>query len=201
MDNSKHGADRSAPRRQSTMGWLEYVIGGAAVLVSAISLQVGVSANQTQEKLLAASTWPYLQYGTGNRLGDGSSSITLGLENAGVGPARVHSVQVIYDGQPRADARALLDACCGTAGKPLVTITSSAARVFSAGQEVTFLRVDEAAADPAAWASFNQERFKVQVRACYCSVLKDCWVFDSLQAEPAPVATCPLLPEDSLWHG
>ena len=32
------------------MGWLEYVIGGAAVLISAISLQVAVNANRTQER-------------------------------------------------------------------------------------------------------------------------------------------------------
>ena len=38
----------------------DLMIGAAAVLISAVSLGLAISANRTQERLLAASTWPFL---------------------------------------------------------------------------------------------------------------------------------------------
>lgn len=183
------------------MGWLEYVIGGAAVAISAISLWVALSANQTQERLLAASTWPYVQYGTGNRLPEDVSSITFNLHNAGVGPARIKTVQVLYDGEPMPDAAALLKACCGAGGERVLTVTSHPERVLVAGEEMTFLRYDETTADPAVWTALNRERFGVQLRACYCSVLGDCWMLDSEATDPQPVAACPAVPAEQRYRG
>jgi hypothetical protein len=180
--------DRKPARRPSTMGWLEYVIGGSAVLISAISLQVALNANQTQERLLAASTWPHVQYGTGNRLDDGTSSITFNLYNAGVGPARIQSMQLLYGGQPMPDAATLLRACCAASGTDITTVTSHPERVLVPGEEVVFLRYDAASADPAVWQTLNRERFAVQVRACFCSVLDDCWMVAPDLGEPQPVA-------------
>jgi hypothetical protein len=183
------------------MGALEYIIGGAAVLISAISLALAISANRTQERLLAASTWPFLQFSTGNRADDGSSAINLNLHNAGVGPARVRTVQIEYSGQYQSGARSLLDACCGASGKSVKTITSGPEKVLTAGEVITFLRFDEADSDPAIWRALNTERFKIRVTACYCSALGDCWLFDSTQADPKPTTTCPLVDPDFRWHG
>ncbi|MBP6626402.1 MAG: hypothetical protein KA187_03195 [Arenimonas sp.] len=180
---------------------MEYLIGGAAVLISAISLQVAVNANRTQEKLLAASTWPHVQYGTGNRLEDGTDSITLSLQNAGVGPARLHWVRVSYLGKPQSDAAALLDACCGPSELPRPTITTSTERVLTPGAELTFFRYDLKTDPAGTWPVLNDARFDVRVQACYCSVLEDCWTLDSEGGEPAPVAACPAVPETERWHG
>lgn len=87
---------------------LEILIGAAAVLISLASLGLTISANRTQERLLAASTWPYLVFGTGNRMEDGTSAISMTLHNGGVGPARLAWLQVSYEGQPRFDAASLL---------------------------------------------------------------------------------------------
>ena len=37
----------------------------------------------------------------------------------------------------------------------------------------------------------NDERWKVVVRTCYCSIFDDCWVFDSRRNRPDPVKACP----------
>ena len=183
------------------MGALEYIIGGAAVLISAISLALAISANRTQERLLAASTWPFLQFTTGNRGDDGKSAIHLNMQNAGVGPARIRVVQLEYSGKYQADARSLLNACCGANGKGVTTITSGAEKVIGAGEVITLLRFDEADSDPAIWQAFNKERFKIRVAACYCSVLGECWLMDSMQSEAQPLSACPLVDEASRWHG
>jgi len=48
--------------------------------------------------------------------------------------------------------------------------------------------------DPAN-ASFRErldaQRGKIAVRFCYCSVLDECWMFDSAGDDRAPVAACP----------
>jgi hypothetical protein len=51
------------------------------------------------------------------------------------------------------------------------------------------------------WRRFNRERFKIEVHACYCSVLDDCWNFDSSRMDPEPVASCPQLSVDEEWSG
>ncbi len=192
---------RGPARPSSTMGWLEYVIGGTAVLISAISLFVAVNANRTQERMMAASTWPYVQYGTGNRLPDDESSITFNLNNAGVGPARIKSVQLLYDERPMADAATLLKACCGATGDRVLTVTSHPERVLVAGEEMTFLRYDEKTADPAVWAALNRKRFAVRLLTCYCSVLDDCWMRDSHRDDPQAVAACPAVPAEQRFRG
>ena len=201
MNESQQQTSHPKPPRHPTIGWMEYVIGGTAVLISAISLQVAVSSNTTQERLLAASTWPYVQYGTGNRLDDGANSITLNLHNAGVGPARIRSVQVFYDGVARAGAGALLKACCEAQGEVRMVVTSDPQRVITAGEEITFMRYDQATANPALWDLLNQRRRDFRVVACYCSVLDDCWTYDSALVEPTPIKQCPAIPEAERWRG
>ena len=189
----------SAPATRSRNA--DIMIGVAAVLISAISLALAISANHTQERLLAASTWPFLQYGTGNRTEEGESVITMSLYNGGIGPARIHSIQVLYENQFQVDAARLLQSCCNPNAKPLSTVTSAGAGVLAADSKATFLHVSEKDNDPEVWTNFNQERFKVRVLVCYCSVLKDCWTFDSTQSEPAPIDRCPVIPDSALWHG
>jgi hypothetical protein len=181
----------------------DLLIGLGAVLISAVSLIVAVSSNRTEERLLAASTWPYVQYGTSNRGDDGSDLISLTIDNSGVGPARIKTFEVVYDGKPQPDAMALLKTCCGGAGKQLTTVTSSTEGVLKAGEASHFLRFPTKDNPPEVWQQFNKERFKVSVRACYCSVLGDCWTIDSakVDADPASVEVCPALPRETRWHG
>lgn len=186
--------------RAARMGWLDYLLGGAAVLISAISLQVAVSANRTQERMMAASTWPFVQYGTGNRLDDGASAITFNLHNAGIGPARIHTVQVYYQDAAQPDAGALLRACCQASGD-LITITSNPERVLVPGEEVSFLRYDQASADAAVWSALNRERFAVRLKVCYCSVLEDCWMLDTSAGDPKPTRQCPTIPKAERFQG
>ncbi len=181
----------------------DLIIGFGAVLLSAISLAVAVSSNRTQERLLAASTWPYVQYGTSNRGDDGGDQISLTVENSGVGPTRVKTFEVFYDGKPQPDSMTLLSSCCGGANKPLVTVTSSTEGVMKAGEVVNFLRFTAKDNPTEVWQAFNKERFKVSVRVCYCSVLGDCWTMDSTkpEAEPESMAMCPAVERERRWHG
>jgi hydroxyethylthiazole kinase-like sugar kinase family protein len=54
--------DKPSARRDSRL--FEFVVGAGVLLISLISLFVAVSANGTQERMLAASVWPSLMFGT-----------------------------------------------------------------------------------------------------------------------------------------
>lgn len=179
-----------------------YLASAFAIGVSMISLSVAISSNRTQERLLAASVWPALEYGTGNRDDEGKDVISMTVGNSGVGPARLRSFQVLHDGRPAPNAASLLNQCCGLGSEPAFTVTSGTrARVLKAGDELKFLRVPRENNKPEVWDRFNRERFKTRVLACYCSVLDACWVMDSDQAEPTPVAACPDVPDQQAWSG
>jgi hypothetical protein len=176
---------------------VELLIGFCVVLISVVSLFVAASANRTQERLLAASVWPNLQFATGNADRDGKPAITFDLVSRGVGPARVRWVEITYDGHRVDDSAQLLDRCCArekrASGRPVVTTTSGIhPRVVGPDEWITFFRMPREGNDPAAWSALERGLPKIVMRACYCSVLDACWMLDSRESEPKPAARCPV---------
>jgi hypothetical protein len=183
----------------------ELFIGACVVLISLVSLFVAVSANRTQERLLAASTWPNLQYSSSNAGGDGTRAISFNLLNNGVGPARIRSFDLRYHGKSMRNSSELLRECClrdASQTAPTTTVSTVRRRVLAPNEEVTFLRVPLQASTEATWQVLNREAFNVQLRVCYCSVLDDCWMLDTGKPEPEPesVKACPATPAGSGWE-
>jgi len=175
---------------------------GLAILVSLISLGVAVSSNRTQERLLAASAWPALELETGNRGDDGSHEITLVLGNNGVGPARLRGVQLFYKGEFIGDSRQLMQRCCAPVNSPVSDVTSGTrGRVLKAGDRVELLTLPRTGNDEEMWKRLDRARVDVTARACYCSVLDDCWIFESTRMDPELARSCPALPVDEEWSG
>lgn len=194
---------RRAPVRRRTF---EFVVGACAIVVSIVSLFVAISANRTQERMLAASVWPSMIFGSSNvSRDDGSPEIALDLLNRGTGPARVRWAELTYRGKPIATSGQLLDACCG--GMPAMREDSYPIigsgiqnRVFGAEEWVSFLRMPASRVPADTFDAFDRERHHVRLRACYCSVLDDCWLLDSDLEEPRPVRACPATPPVR-WRG
>jgi hypothetical protein len=183
-------------------GSQRYLASAFAIVVSLITLWVALSSNHTQERMLAASTWPTLEYGTGNRDDEGHDVISLEIGNNGVGPARLRGVQVYYQGQLVHDSVDLLKRCCELGESPVQTVTSGTrGRVLKAGDRIQFMRLPLANNSADVWRRFNTERFKVEVRGCYCSVLDDCWSFDSNRTDTDLVRSCPALSVHEEWTG
>ena len=178
---------------------VEVMLGAAAVLISAISVAVAISANKTQERLLAASTWPNLSFGTSNLNDALEQEISFELSNSGVGPARVRWSQLRYKDKEFTDFNALLAACCKRPAEQepqsVSTITSSINPVLKAGETVKILRLRKQGNPDWLWQQANIERNQVSIKVCYCSVLDTCWMFDSnaIPADPPEVKACPRL--------
>ncbi|WP_162312698.1 hypothetical protein [Pseudoxanthomonas yeongjuensis] len=179
----------------------ELLIGAGVLLISAVSVFVAYSANRTQERMLAASVWPSLVFGTSDLAQDGSPQLSIDLLNRGVGPARVRWAEVLYAGKPVAGPSALLAACCGDQDTtPDASIVSSAIqrRVIGADEWIQAMRVPPSSTSPAVYAALTRSLPGVGMRLCYCSVLDECWLLDSKHDEPEPVRDCKAAPA-VLW--
>jgi hypothetical protein len=198
-----------------------------ALFVSVVSLVVaflhGHALEQMAEanaKLVQANSWPFLQYVTANHDDAGDLVITLGVHNAGVGPAKIESFEVLWNGQPVRNNVELLQRCCGLDPAKLTTdkavsldghsehavaaarlasrssiandfMSASEKGVMEAHQQSNFLVLPLTPQTAPVWDKLNDARLQVQTRACYCSVFDECWVSDLRTLDAEDVKRCP----------
>ena len=80
--------------------WLDLTLALSAMFVSVVSLAVAVHHGNAMDRLVAANSWPFLMYSTSNKDAQGQRFISLNIENVGVGPARVQTFEVWWQGEP-----------------------------------------------------------------------------------------------------
>jgi hypothetical protein len=180
--------------------WLDIGLALSALFVSCVSLYVAVEHGHTMAKLVESNSYPNVDFATGNMddLQDGKGnrpSVSFTLINSGVGPARLRSIELSYQGHAARDLNSLLSACCSDAGVAYPKISYNYAGdvrgvMIPAGKSVQLFSWPEAAADPR-WARFEKARGEVVVSACYCSVFDECFARDSRHYDPRRVKECP----------
>ena len=177
-----------------------------AVLISGVSIWIAFGANSVQERMLAANVWPHLSFITDNQRGD-KRSIQLTIGNSGTGPLLLEVFNVTYANQPIHNSDEMLTNCCGSPEQRVHTSSEPAAgRVIRPGETIDIMTLPEESANDAVWKKFNRERYKVQVQACYCSVLKDCWKIDATDPQVGrehveSVRKCPDMDVTQMWKG
>src|SRR5664279_4777401 len=145
-----------------------------AVFISVVSVAIALNGNRTQERLLAASVWPYLSFGTGNTSDDGHKVIVFSITNSGNGPARIREFSAVFDQQHATSAYDLMVRCCAL--KPKIAITSPVVgRVLRPGEELKLLQVPFSDDIADGWQLLDKKRFAMIFSACYCSTLNECW--------------------------
>ena len=198
------GDEVHAHAHKTGHGWIDMVIAVSAITISVISLFVAVAHGRTEEKLVAANSWPFLVFKSSqNGLVAGSRTVVLGLQNSGVGPARVQSVEIMLDGRPVHTFDELMSRCCGLSPKPPLEqlalglqTRNDVVGVLPAREGVSFLAWREGGRDPDVWNRLNAARHRLTFKACYCSVLDECWTSDlTPTAKPRPVAQCEASPD------
>lgn len=183
--------------------WLDVLLAGSAILISAISLFLAVQHGHAMEKMVEenskmvkASTWPFVTIADSNGDEQGNKLYKMVILNNGVGPARVHTIDLFYKGQPVADMFALTKAVAADAGiaKPGVAVSNTGG-VIPARQSVAILTVQQPTSSPELIAAFSgPARAKIDVSVCYCSIFDECWTVDTRSADgqPRDVKACPL---------
>jgi hypothetical protein len=184
------------------------LLGVAALFVSAISLWIGIRTEQANERLVAASSWPYLYVESSNAEPNGGKIIHMDVVNAGVGPAKAETFEVFWNGRAWPSADALMQACCGYRPfNPSIDLGSRRTEMIEGGVQGTVIRAGETRNfvtvplgpdNKDVWYQLNHARQTMSYRICYCSVFDECWIgnFGGIsplagQLRPKPVKTCP----------
>lgn len=182
--------------------WVELLLGAAALLVSAVSLWVAIGTEQANRQMVAAASWPLLQGDTADLPEKGVPVISFVLINGGVGPAKLKTLEVWWQGRAFSGAVPLLEACCGfrpfagppamrTIGRTLMTTGGVRNAVILAGEHRSFLHMPLGSDNSAVWQKLDAARRELRFRACYCSVFDECWVSNLQDLEPQRVDKCP----------
>ena len=182
--------------------WIDLTIAVAAIVLSLISLAVAIGNARTQEKMVAATSWPLLQYSTSNISDDGAPIIVMEVVNEGSGPALLKHVSVTHRGKAVENSRVLLQRCCGMTMEkwqearrvdPSIALVTSSVRdrVIRPGERIRFLRMDRRDAIERTWTGLELARRELTFEACYCSLFEECWLSDLETLTPRRVRSCP----------
>ncbi|MGL6289861.1 MAG: hypothetical protein ACRC2H_04150 [Silanimonas sp.] len=188
-----------ATRPRRDMRYINVLASLLAVFVSLVSLWLAWSSNRTQERMLAASSWPYLRFGHGNLADDGAPVIQVSVSNGGSGPAVLHWVRFKGGGALLGDVDAVFE-WASPGARDLTSWSSGTTGVaLSPGDQIYALQFHRTDANLATWDALNAARWRIEADGCYCSIIGDCWTFTG-DGQPQPVAACPAPPEGA-WRG
>jgi hypothetical protein len=194
--------DRSQAERTSINRSLVRALLRSEVLVALPTLVISIALAyfsfiqaDASRKMQESGTWPYISYGTSNSSPEGKDEISFNLSNDGVGPARLKEMEFLYKGKPMRNPVDFLRACCAAAARAVsknLTYTSGDINgVLRPGEQRRFIGFSKTDANAPLWNQLNDERWKVVIRSCYCSIFGECWVLDSQKEDPDEVKACP----------
>lgn len=189
--------------------WLDMLVAFSALLISSASIFVAYQSNQSMERLTRASSWPFLQIGSGNSSDEGEPQITFAVSNVGTGPARVYDFDMRVDGRPMPPGGHLLTrlllACCEAefnaaaerAGSPAAAFGQEmsapvAERFLAPNGEIKPLLWQRTEQNRELWTALDRARQSGRITSsvCYCSVFDECWVAHSNSFPPEEVNSC-----------
>ena len=170
--------------------WLDLTLGISAMFMSVISLIVAVEHGRTMgrmadanARMVEANAWPFVIFETHNVDEHGNGDVRLLLTNEGIGPARVETFELWWNGIPMSAPGELMRACCrptaaeSQQGKATSTgVGIVAPRILRAGEHVDFFNMPASPQNVDLFSKFDVERHKITTRVCYCSVFEECWV-------------------------
>jgi hypothetical protein len=198
-----------AEPRKSGHRLLDLSIAISAIVISLVSLTVGIHHGRVQQELVAANSWPFLTWRPSTDLGGGHPTFSMAILNSGVGPAVLEKLVVRYKGEPVRGWLELLQACCGVSRSITpnelqnIGFESGGApkSIIRANESVLLLRLGRLPERPEIWERLSAARLELTFEACYCSILGDCWDSDLQSLHPSPVEQCTATPDDYVEVG
>lgn len=199
MDAETHPERRARKKRHK---WLDMSVALSALFVSVVSLGVAMRMAEANARLVSASSWPFLSYGPGTDSINGAQKIHMKVVNAGVGPAKIESAELVWKGVAYRSDLDFLKSCCGFEGSEKDFDSDLLPNeVLRAGERISFLEFAQSTR-PSVFAALQQAMLSrdLQLNVCYCSIFDECWKEDltTLSLKPRSVQACvaPKVPFD-----
>lgn len=207
MSNSSSEQDKNTKDQQGfTSQKLNFTLAICAILISAASFYATYLQASAAEKQVKAMTLPLIQFITGNASEDSNESIlAFNIHNGGVGPALIKSMRFSYQNQKYQNFNHFLQACCSeefTAYKKIMdqgvardeglfTTRKIVNTILPSQESNAFYQLYLGEKSKEFWHKLNNERFKLDVEICYCSLLDECYITEE-NSVVKPIATCPV---------
>jgi len=173
------------------------VLASSALVLSVASIIISIQNESNMRRLVTANSWPYIGLSHGNER-NGEAIIHFDVRNAGVGPATLEKLVVIYDGKAVRTASELLERCCASAGGldaiHRLSMNVVENQVFSPREETAFFSLRKSDTEGTIWDKLNVERLKIGMSACYSSVFGEHWITSIARPKPVSVKSCEALP-------
>lgn len=169
---------------------IDLLIALFAVAISAIAAAAAAYQTYVVNKQFSATVWPYLAFDTVYDV----DHLTFAIENDGLGPAIVRSASLQIDGRSSGkwdDVIKRLPVRHGAhVGGSLVSISNG--EVIRAGDTKTVLDL-HGPLPPSPVLSAFEQRHRISINLCYCSLLEQCWTvhFLTKDSNPHAVSGCP----------
>jgi len=192
--------------------WLDIIAGVSVVFISVMSLVVSIEHGKTMErlveqneKMVAGSTIPFLTF-TGSELDAVTyePATRLILKNGGVGPAVIGWFEIRYKGVAYGKLGPLLKACCKAdlpkddKSRRAIVYSNVSQTILPARESVDVIQMRPEAGRAASMA-LDRARQDLTARACYCSVLDECWITDFDTVRPQKVKDCAVPKNMAIW--
>jgi len=191
--------------------WAESALAIGAVVIAAVSLWVAWDSVRTNRELVASASWPFVQFTASVPPAAQPRYVSLILSNDGIGPAKIESFELFWQGHPQRSPWQLLQTCCaqgqtgaGQAGSlealrhdPELEASTDSGIVLRAGESRAILTYTHDDANSAIWdALANGYTGNISVRYCFCSAFNECWLVSARMGKqrnlnPPRVRYCP----------
>ena len=179
----------AARRRPPLVSLLAIVLSVCALLVSVFE----VSAIRDEVRF---QVWPFVSVGTGYS----SDGYRIGIQNKGVGPAKIRRIEFFWDGEPIASEQRsdvfneLVRRAVGDEAAfdySVYRMSDPEGGVMSADEATNLFSVEWTETSRKLADAWGENLF---VTVCYCSVYDDCWLAELNGGEPGRVSACPASP-------
>ena len=199
--------------------WAESALAIGAVIIAGVSLWVAFDAQRTNRELVSSQSWPYVEAYESDS-SDDPPVMKLIIANDGIGPAKLETFELFWQGKPQRSPWALLATCCAQpdrgSGQPMdpaalqrdpdLGTSSDEGVVLRAGESIQFLSLRRGAGSAGVWDALRSKlRGNVSLRYCYCSAFDECWLASQQfghrrNMNPPEVRACPRpdVPYDNL---
>lgn len=207
MPSPEHGHGHE---HKTGVPWLDGIIAVSVIFISLLSLAVSIEHGKSMEKMVdqnqkmvVASTLPLLTIDW-NMMDPVTEKpmARLNLHNDGVGPAIIESFEIRYKGVAYTPETGLLRACCarvmGKDGHPF-NYGNISGEILPARESAYPIVIKQLSSGDKLLPVFFEARKDMSIRACYCSVLDECWETNFDEKRPQPVKECKVSPGDKLW--
>ncbi|GAA5446022.1 hypothetical protein Misp06_04230 [Microbulbifer sp. NBRC 101763] len=190
---------------------LNLIIALSAIFISIASFYATYLQAKAANKQVRVMTMPVVKFDQGNF--DGSTqkaTIIFALHNAGAGPAILKNLEFTYQNKTYPDLDTFLDGCCAKEKKKLYEAISELKKegdsilanqsglntvileqaIIPAQASIKFLTLQRTVASDPLWEKLDMLRNHIEVEACFCSPLGDCYESKGVQIS-SEVKHCP----------